>query len=110
MKIVNQSKKIIISDKAKFASSVIDQITGLLDPSNPRFLIFDTRYGIHTFFMKTPIDVLILNEKHGVVKMKKGLLPNKLFLYSPKYKTVVEMPNGSIKKYQICINDKISIK
>lgn len=100
----------IINLKAKEANSFLDCLLGLLNPHNPDCMLFHTRFGIHTLFMKRPIDVLLLDNDFTVVKMKRSLHPFRLFIYDPKYSYVLEMPNGSIDKLRIDINDKISIR
>lgn len=109
MLLLNQSQNKILSKKVQIANTLIDRLLGLLNPDISRFLVFHTRFGIHTVFMKTPIDVILLDQKNHVVKIKSSLHPNRLFLYHPRYSTVIEMPKGTIKKYRIAINDKISI-
>ncbi len=99
----------MITIKAKSAHTFLERLFGLLNPKNPRIMVFHTHFGIHTFFMKTPIDVILLNDTNTVVKLKSFLKPNKFFLYHPQYSTVIEMPKGAIHKYRIKINDKISI-
>ncbi len=59
----------IICDDIKVAISFNDQLFGLLNPKNPRNMLFRTRFGIHTFFMKEPIDVLVLDQKMNIVKI-----------------------------------------
>ena len=103
------TQKTLISDQAKIANSFSDRLFGLLNPRNPRFLIFSTHFGIHTLFMKTSIDVLLLNHEQTVVQMRKDLAPNRLFLYHPKYSVVIEMPGGTIHKFNIRVDDKIFI-
>lgn len=99
-----------IFTKAKIANSFLDRLLGLLNPHNPRYLIFHTRFGIHTFFMNQAIDVLLLNNQSEVVKLKQNLYPFRLFIYNPRHNTVIEMPQGTIKKCHIGLNDKISIE
>lgn len=100
----------LITSKAQKANTFWDQLLGLLNKHNSRFLIFNTRFGIHTFFMNTAIDVILLNGNNHVIKINKYLSPNRLFLYHPKYFTVIELPKGTIDKFDIKINDKISIE
>lgn len=57
---------------------------------------FKTRLGIHTFFMLFPIDVVLLNEKREVVKIKENLKPWKVWLWSVNEYTVVEVPTGRL--------------
>jgi len=108
--IKNLTQKNTIFTKAKIANSFFDRLLGLLNPHNPRYLIFNTRFGIHTYFMTQPIDVLLLNHESRVVKLKQGLSPFNFFFYHPQFSTLIEMPQGTIKKCHIRINDKISIE
>lgn len=110
MVIKNISQSNTLSTKAKIASSFSDRLFGLLNPKNPLFLVIKTRFGIHTLFMKQPIDIVILDTHSKVVIIKKQLQPFRLFFYPPIFNTVIEMPQGSIKKYHLAINDKISIE
>ncbi len=105
----NLTTKKVITRKAKIASTFTDRLFGLINPQNPRIMIFHTHFGIHTFFMTKSIDVLVIDNSGNVVKLKKHLKPFYFFLYHPKYSTVIEMPENTIDKFQIRINDKISI-
>lgn len=108
--IKNFSQKKTLTKSAKIATSFFDRLFGLLNPHNPRYLIFKTHFGIHTFFMNKPIDVLLLDNEHKIIKAKKSLKPFKLFLYHPQFSIVIEMPEGTIQKNHLRINDKISIE
>lgn len=94
----------------KEAKSFFDRLLGLLRPSNPRSLLFKTRFGIHTFGLSVPIDVIVLDSKFRVVKLREALSSNRLFFWNPKYDTVIELPEGSIRKSDIKIGDKIELK
>ncbi len=110
MKIYNFSKKILITNNAKSASTFSDRVLGLLNPKNPRFLIIHTHFGIHTLFMNVPIDIIVLDSSQKIVSIRENLLPNRIHFYHPKFSTVIELPQGSIGKFHIGINDKISIE
>lgn len=99
----------VITIKAKMAYSFHDRLFGLIDKKLSRYLIINTHFGIHTFFLKTPIDVLLLDERNNVIKMKNNLPPFSFFFYNPKYSKVVEMPQDTIIKLDIHMNDKICI-
>lgn len=84
-----------------------DRIQGLIGAPKNQAIYFQTRWGIHTFFMSFPIDVLVL-DKHSKVKIiKPNLVPNQIFFYNPSYCLVVEMPAGMISELNISQNDKI---
>src|SRR6185312_10694586 len=100
MIIKNQNNNKVIYENCKRAKSLNDKLFGLLRTSNPRCLIFKTRFGIHTFGLYSPIDVLVLNSNYKVVKMKVNLNPNRIYLWNPKYSIVIELPSGTIHKSQ----------
>lgn len=94
----------------KIASSSRDRMFGLLIPTNPRNLLFKTRFGVHTFFLKEPIDVLVLDPDMRVVKLRQSLMPNSLFFWNPKFSSVVELPKSTIKKFNIQVNDRLALQ
>jgi len=92
---------------AKEALGIKERIIGLIGSKKPTALLLKTHFGIHTFGLKFPIDVLILNNKNIVVSLRKGLRPNRIFLWNPKYEKVLELPNGTIKKNEIKIKSEV---
>jgi uncharacterized membrane protein (UPF0127 family) len=107
--IKNLTRDVTISEKAKKALSFTDKTFGMILPKNSDGLIFKTRYGIHTFFMKDSVDVLILDSNNCVVRIVNGLKPNRIFLWNPKFNTVAELPNGRVEKTKTKVGDKISL-
>ncbi len=94
----NITKNTILARDLKETKSISDQLLGLLKKSNPKSLLFKTRFGIHTFGLKKSIDVVILDQGLKVVKLKRSLKPNSFFFWNPKYKLVIELPAGTINK------------
>lgn len=80
---------------------------GLIGAPRPFGLHFKTRFGIHTFGLTFPIDVLILDKKNTVVVYKKNLKPCRFFFWQPKWDTVIELPSGTITKRRITIGTHI---
>jgi uncharacterized membrane protein (UPF0127 family) len=72
----------------------IDKLLGVIKYKDAG-VFFNTRLGIHTFFVKTNLDLVILDKKK-VVCLKKNLKPNRIFLWNPKFSKVLELPAGSI--------------
>ena len=93
--------------KVKRLQTLKEKAIGLIGKEKVYPVIFETRFGIHTFFLRVPIDVLILDSKKKVVVLKEVLSPNKIFLWNPVYKIVLELPAGTIKKYNIRKGTKI---
>lgn len=101
--IINQTQKTILAREYAFAKG-FGRIKGLLGETEAKTLIFETRFGIHTFLLNFPIDLLIL-DKNGVVKLAKTVKPNRVALWNIKYKTVIELPNKTINKTKTKIGD-----
>lgn len=93
----------------KTAANLKEKIQGLIGKDKPHALMIKTHFGIHTFGLKFPIDVLILNDNNKVVSIKENLKPNRVFLWNPMHEKVIELPAGTIEKEQIKINIPIDI-
>ena len=106
----NKTTGKIICKDLKICDSFIDRMFGLLLPTNPRNLLFKTRFGIHTFFLKEPIDILILNPKFKIVKIKKDLKPNQVFFWNPKYSLILELETGTIEKFKLKKDELVVLK
>lgn len=96
----------IISEKIKHAKNFTDKTFGMILKKNADGLIFRTRLGVHTFFMREPIDILILDTNNNVRVVKK-VYPNKIFLWNPKFATVIELPDGSLNRSKTKIGDTL---
>ena len=101
MKLRGKTPNQLICSDLKYCQDFKDRMLGLLRGSNPHNLLFRTRFGVHTFFLKGPIDIVILNENKRIVKIKKGLKPNRLFFWSPLFDYVLELKAGTISKYKL---------
>lgn len=94
--------------KLKFVTlSGVNTLTGLIGVKKPKAVFFKTHWGIHTFGLRFPIDILILDNENKVVKIKENLKPFRLFLWNPKFNSVLELPEGTVKNDNISIGDQI---
>lgn len=105
--ITNKTKQTIITKDYKIAKTTKDRMLGLLIKSNPRCMVFKTRFGIHTFFMKEPIDVLVLDKQNKVGVIKNNLKPWRIFFWNPSFEAVVELPADIIDKTKTKLGDEI---
>ena len=99
----------MITLHAKHLLSLQEKSMGLIGKKNIFPVYFTTRFGIHTFGVLWPIDVLILNDDNVVVKIVEGLPPNRVLFWNPKYNQVVELPSGTIKEKGIILADTVKI-
>ncbi|HEX8932264.1 MAG TPA: DUF192 domain-containing protein [Patescibacteria group bacterium] len=96
--------------KIKKLDNSFAKALGLLSAPKAYPVYFKTRFGIHTFLMRFPIDVLILDANNIVVKMAENLTPNKIFLWFPTADQVIELPTGEIKRNKIKLGDKLTLQ
>lgn len=108
MTVKNLTKKTILAKNAINATTWREKSFGLILHKKPTTMIFQTRFGIHTFFMRYPIDVLILDNQHRVAAMKKNLKPNRIFLWNYQYEIVIELPQGTVERTKTKIGDVVS--
>lgn len=83
---------------------------GLIGAKDPRPVLLKTRFGIHTFGVRFPIDVVIVDKNNRVVKMVKSLKPNRIFLWNPSFDTVLELPAGEIESLKIKMGEMAKLK
>lgn len=86
------------------------KIKGLLGTTKPHPLLLKTHWGIHTFGMHYPIDVVILDDSNKIVTLKPNLKPNRIFLWNPKYERVLELPDGYIKKNKLSLKQHLTLE
>lgn len=98
----------MVTLKVKVLRGIIEKSKGLLGFKRPSPVLIYTRFGVHTFFLKFPIDVLVLNKNNQVVKIS-CLKPNRIFFWSPFFNKVLELPEGEVEKNKIKIGDKIKL-
>jgi uncharacterized membrane protein (UPF0127 family) len=95
--------------KVRKLSNFLKSCKGLIGEENPYPVFFKTRFGIHTFFMKFPIDVLILDDKNKAVVIHENLRPFRIFCWNPIYDKVVELPTGTIRSLNIAKGNHIKL-
>jgi uncharacterized membrane protein (UPF0127 family) len=93
--------------KVKKLSSLVGKIKGNMFREEIIPISFETRFGIHTFFVKKPMDAVILNKENRTTKIKTGLLPWRVLLWNPSYYRVIELPNNFARIKKLKIGDTV---
>jgi hypothetical protein len=112
MVLVNATKKTIVSDNCHFANSVLKRMIGLLNRGQlgrGEGLLLDRCYGIHTFGMRFPIDVLFLDKDLLVIRAVKALPPYRTCVVK-KSVFVLEVPTGALDASRTTEGDQIQIR
>src|SRR3569832_1195442 len=101
IRIENETKGTRLGDTIKIADSSLRRIVGLLGTPHLEphsgLLIFPTQ-GVHTFFMKYPIDLVFINKRRQVIGTRIGLKPYRLSLIMWSAECVLELPEGVIEQ------------
>jgi len=109
MLVRNATRNSVLADAAEVADSGATRRKGLLgrDALHPGQGLWITPCeSVHTWGMKFPIDVLYLDRKKRVRKLRKAMMPWRvsgcLFAHS-----VLELPAGSITRTHTCVGDEL---
>lgn len=93
----------------KLLAGFKDKAWGLINYDKAHAVMFKTRFGIHTFGVRFPIDVLILDKRKKVIKLAKRLPINSVLFWLPVYDTVIELPAGETEKMKISVGDQLNL-
>ena len=112
MKIINQTKKIVLAENANLSDTPFKRIKGLLGRKSlgdGEALIIKPCNSIHTFFMRFPIDVIFVDKNHKIVKIISGLAPFRLSPIYPGSAYVIELSSGKISPKSAAVGDTLSL-
>jgi len=101
----NATQNTIIA-KEYSAKRGFGKLRGLLGKNKAETIVFQTRFGIHTFFLRLPLDLLILDD-NGVAKLCRTVKPNRITVWNIRFKTVIELPSGTLHRTRTKIGDII---
>ena len=97
LKITSNGK--VVSSNVKVAESFVDRGVGLMFKSEMvgfDALLIDPCKSIHTFFMRYDIDVLFIDSKWKVIKIKRNMKPWRMTGLSWRTSRVLELKGGGL--------------
>ncbi|MCX7928769.1 MAG: DUF192 domain-containing protein [Patescibacteria group bacterium] len=94
---------IVRAKKLGFLESVAGLMFGFQKPP----VYFESRIGIHTFWVFYPIDVIILNRQGIVIKLVESLKPNQILFLGFKSFVALECKSCFIKDNKLKVGDKV---
>jgi len=110
--VINLTKNTWLATKIRKADNFITRLVGLLKRSTlgpEEALWLMPSKGIHTIGMKFPIDVVFLNRKNFVLAIVPSMAPYRISRIELRAYSVLELPNGTIKKSQTEVGDQLEI-
>jgi uncharacterized membrane protein (UPF0127 family) len=115
MKIIsvwNQSKATAIGDKIAVADSSLTRFLGLMGQRSLEVgsgLWITPSSGVHTFWMRIPIDVVALDRSLRVIQVAPAVRPWRISGLSLKTHSVLELRSGQILACGIETGDRLKI-
>ncbi len=109
MTLKNITRNNIVLNDIQLAESLLSCSIGLIGSKSNTGLMFETHWGIHTFFMTRAIDVMVLDSDMIVRRLRTALPPYRFFFYPPRYKTIIELPQGTIASTHTKLGDKMTV-
>ncbi|MRS01610.1 DUF192 domain-containing protein [bacterium] len=109
MKAFLPEKGIELGNDITLAASLPARMKGLLGKDTldtGKGLLIRPCNGIHTFFMKFPIDVVFLNNENRIVALVRTLPPNRMTRIYLKSVSVLELPAVTLSE-EIVVGDVI---
>jgi uncharacterized protein len=100
LRVTNQTRGRMLADRADIADTSATRRTGLLKhkglaPGEGLWIV--PCEGVHTFAMKFPIDVVFLNRKRKILKVRPNMLRRRIAL-SLMAHSVLELPAGTLEQ------------
>lgn len=112
MPVINLTKKTWLATKVRKADNFLTRLVGLLKRTNlgpEEALWLMPSKGIHTVGMKFPIDVVFLKKDCQVLGLMSGMAPYRISSVHLRAYSVLELPNGTIRKSCTEIGDQLEI-
>jgi uncharacterized membrane protein (UPF0127 family) len=108
----NTARQSVIAEKISIADSFFSRFMGLMGKKTlpeGSCLIITPCNSIHMFFMRFPIDALFLDKDNTVVYILEGIKPWRLSKIVWNAHSVIELPQGTIRKSRTSEGDRLII-
>lgn len=112
MILINKNSNYIISENLQLADTFFKRLKGLMFTKGfleKNALKLSPCNQIHTFFMNYCIDILYLDHRDSIIFIEENLKPYKIGKRVKNALSVIELPNGTVKKSNIKIGDVVTI-
>ncbi len=112
LKIRNLTKGTTLADRADIADTSATRNRGLLKHTGlaeGEGLWIVPCEGVHTFFMKFAIDVIFINKKKIVTKIRPNMVKSRIAL-SIRADSTIELPVGMIEKSKTAVGDQLELE
>jgi uncharacterized membrane protein (UPF0127 family) len=112
LRVRNITRETLLADRAEIANTSAKRRTGLLKHTGlapGEGLWITPCEGVHTFGMKFPIDVIFLNQKRRVLKIRANMVHRRISL-SLRAHSVLELPAGRLEETGTVAGDQLEFE
>jgi hypothetical protein len=109
----NLTRNTTIADRARVAASMLTRMRGLIGRrtlARGEGLVLGPCSGVHTFFMRAPLDVVFLNRHNQVVCSVSGLPTWAMLPWVRGAARAIELPVGAVHESRTAVGDLLSIE
>ncbi len=110
--VTDETRSTIIGNRIQVADTSLSRMFGLLGRRGVDAgggLWIKPSSGVHTFFMRFPIDVIGLDKNLRVIKLWNDLIPYRVTSVSLQMRSVIELSSGRIAECGIQLGDVLSV-
>ena len=112
VKVRNETRKTVLAEAADVADTSAKRRTGLLKHTRLEAgegLLIVPCESVHTFFMKFPIDLVYLDKRRKVRKIRHAMPAWRLSACLSAH-SVLELPAGTLERTGTAVGDELSVE
>ena len=113
IRIRNSTRGTVLGERIRVADNAWSRFIGLIGtasmPEGSGLLIYPSQ-GVHTIGMAFPIDVIFLDRKFKVRKLRENLRPFRMTSIDWHTSSVLELPSSAIKTSATEVDDQLEIE
>jgi uncharacterized membrane protein (UPF0127 family) len=110
-RLIDEDRKSVIAERVERAAGPVDRLVGLLGRKSlltGEGLWIEPCNGVHTWFMRFAIDLLVLDGEGRVLRVVTALPPWRLSMPVKGGRSVVELPAGTLSGCAIGPGDRVA--
>lgn len=113
LRVVNQTRGTVLGERVRVADTGLTRIVGLLGerelPAGDGLLILPSQ-GIHTWGMRFPIDVAILDRGWNVLALRRRMRAFRMTRLFWRAAAVLELPPGMLESTATAVGDTLAFE
>ena len=113
VRVENVTRGTTLAEVAQVADNLLTRFIGLQGRARleeGHGLVIRPCSGIHTMFMRFPIDVIYVNRDDRVVHLERAIVPWRVGRVMREARYVVELPAGTIARSGTQLGDQIALR